>query len=198
VYYVPATFTHFTSMFITNNSWNNQGTFFYWFDYTLTNKRDAETFIQNNAGDGDKNPNCFINVLNSSTTKTLPTQNTWYVADWGTNTFSQTCKWTINNNKITYQPTNKRNGLFTVSGNLSVNNTNQNISIGIVKNGNTSVRYGETTLRITTSDQPFQFSFIAYLENIAPGDYFEIYYSNASAANRTIKIQDIQWLVNTQ
>lgn len=196
--YVPATFTRFSSVFITNNSWNNQGSFFQGFDYTLSSGRDAETFIQNNAGEGDKNPECFVNVLNSSTVKTLPVQNTWYVSDWGTNTSSQTTKWTIQNNKIIYQPTNRRNGLFTVAGNLSVNNSNQNISIGIVKNGNPSVRYGETTLRVTTQDQPFQFSFIAYLENISAGDYFEIYYSNASSANRTVKIQDIQWFVNTQ
>ena len=149
VSYIPATFTTFTSMFITNNSWNNIGTFFSGFDYTLANGRDANTFIQNNAGDGDRSPSCFINVLNSSTTKTLTSQNTWYVANWGSNTSSQTCKWTIADNKITYQPTNSRNGVFTVSGNLSVNNSNQNISIGIVKNGVTSTIYGETTLRVT-------------------------------------------------
>lgn len=198
VNYVPATFTNFVSMFITNNSWNNIGSFFSGFDFTRTDSRDANTFIQNNAGDGDKNPYCFINVLNSSTTKTLTILNTWYVADWGVNTSSETCKWRINNNRITYQPANRRNGIFTISGNLSVNSSNQNISIGIVKNGNTAARYGETTLRITTANQPFQFSFIAYLEDIAPGDYFEVFYSNSSTSNRIIQLHDIQWLANTQ
>ncbi|MEK7226122.1 MAG: hypothetical protein AAB221_10595, partial [Bacteroidota bacterium] len=125
-------------------------------------------------------------------------QNTWYKADWGSNTSSETCKWTIASNQITYQPANKRNGVFTVSGNLSVNSSSQNISIGIVKNGVTTTRYGETTLRVTTSNQPFQFSFIAFLSDIAPGDYFEIYYSNASSSDKVVKIQDIQWLANTQ
>jgi hypothetical protein len=78
------------------------------------------------------------------------------------------------------------------------NSSSQNISIGIVKNGNSSVRYGETTLRVTTSDQPFQFSFIAYLPDVSAGDYFEIYYSNATSNSKVVKIQDIQWYANTQ
>ena len=88
--------------------------------------------------------------------------------------------------------------VFSVSGNLSVNSSNQDISIAIVKNGNSATRYGETTLRVSSSNQPFQFSFLAYLANIAPGDYFEIYYSNATSAGKIVTIQDIQWFANTQ
>lgn len=198
IFYQPANFTSYSSISITGNSWNNTGKYIEGFDFTRSDGRDANVILESNAGMGDQKPNCFINVLNSSTTKTLTTQNTWYKADWGTNTSSETCKWTISSNQITYQPTNKRNGVFTVSGNLSVNSSNQNISIGIVKNGVSSTRYGETTLRVTTSDQPFQFSFIAFLSDIAPGDYFEIYYSNASSGSKVVKIQDIQWLANTQ
>lgn len=198
ILYQPTTFTSFTSISITGNSWNNSGSYISGFDFTRTDERDADATIESNAGMGDQKPNCFINVLNSSTTTTLTTQNTWYKADWGTNTSDETCKWTIVNNKITYQPTNRRNGLFTVSGNLSVNSSNQNISVGIVKNGNSAIRYGETTLRVTTTNQPYQFSFIAYLDNIAPNDYFEIYYSNATSNNKVITIQDIQWIANTQ
>jgi roadblock/LC7 domain-containing protein len=198
ILYQPATFTSFTSISITGNSWNNSGTYISGFDFTRSDSRDANAIVESNAGMGDQRPNCFINVLNSSTTKTLTTQNTWYKADWGTNTSSETCKLTIAGNKITYQPTNRRNGIFTVSGNLSVNSSSQNISIGIVKNGNTAIRYGETTLRVTTSSQPFQFSFIVYLNDIAPGDYFEIYYSNATSSGKVVTIQDIQWQANTQ
>lgn len=198
IFYQPSNFTSYSSISITGNSWNNVGRYIEGFDFTRTDGRDANAIVESNAGLGDQRPNCFINVLNSSTTKTLTNSNTWYKADWGSNTSSETCKLTVADNRITYQPNNRRNGVFTVSGNLSVNSSNQNISIGIVKNGNTSVRYGETTLRVTTSDQPFQFSFIAYLSDISPGDYFEIYYSNASSNSRVVRIQDIQWLANTQ
>jgi len=197
IVYRPATFTNYSSMSITGNSWNNTGKFIEGFDFTRTDGRDANVKIESNAGLGDKKPYSFINVLNSSTNKTLTTANTWYKADWGSNTDSTTCKWTISGNKITYQPTNKRNGIFSIAGNLSVNNANRVISIGIVKNGVTGTRYGETTLRVTTANQPFQFSFVVLLEDISPNDYFEIYYTSANSGD-VVKIQDIQWLSTTQ
>jgi hypothetical protein len=192
-----STFTSYSSVSIKGNLWNNTGKYIEGFDFTRTDGRDANVILESNAGSGDKKPYCFINVLNSSTTKTITTANTWYKADWGSNTASTTCKWTIASNKITYQPTNKKNGTYSIAGNLSVDNINRVISIGIVKNGVSTTRYGETTLRITTANQPFQFSFLVFLEEIAPGDYFEIYYTSANNGD-VIKIQDIQWLATTQ
>ncbi len=195
--YRPSSFTAFASISITGNTWNNTGKYIEGFDFTRTDGRDANAILVSNAGIGDKKPYCFINVLNSNTTKTITTANTWYKADWGANTAFTTCKWTIVDNKITYQPVNKRNGIYTIAGNLSVDKTNSVISIGIVKNGVATTRYGETTLRITTANQPFQFSFVVFLEDIVAGDYFEVYYTSAGSGD-VIKIQDIQWLATTQ
>lgn len=195
--YRSSTFTSFASISITGNTWNNTGKYIEGFDFSRTDGRDANAILVNNAGMGDKKPYCFLNVLNSATTKTLTNANTWYKADWGANTASNTCKWTISSNKITYQPANKRNAIFTIAGNLSVDQINRVISIGIVKNGVATTRYGETTLRITTANQPFQFSFLVLLEDISPGDYFEIYYYSANTGD-AITIQDIQWLATTQ
>lgn len=197
IVYHPSTFTAFTSLSITGNSWNNTGRYIEGFDFTRTDARDANAILESNAGLGDKKPRCFINVLNNTaTTVTLTLANNWYKANWGNNTAADTCKWTIVNNKITYQPTNKRDGVFTIAGNLSVGSSNRVISIGIVKNGVTTKRYGETTLRTGTSNQPFQFSFIVYLEDIAANDYFEIYLSSVNSLD-VVKIQDIQWLATT-
>lgn len=198
IFYQSGTFTDFENIAITGNSWNNIGKFIEGFDFTRSDGRDANVTLESNAGMGDQKPNCFINKLNGSTAVTLTSQNSWYDASWGTNTSEETCKWTIASNRITYQPNNRRNGVFTVAGNLSVNASNRNINIAIVKNGNSAVRYGETTVRTATSTVPYPFAFIAYLENIAPGDYFEIYYSNASASGNQVTIQDLQWFVNTQ
>ncbi len=195
--YRPSSFTAFASISITGNTWNNTGKYIEGFDFTRTDGRDANAILVSNAGIGDKKPYCFINVLNSNTTKTITTANTWYKADWGANTAFTTCKWTIVDNKITYQPVNKRNAIYTIAGNLSVDKTNSVISIGIVKNGVATTRYGETTLRITTANQPFQFSFVVFLEDIVAGDYFEVYYTSAGSGD-VIKIQDIQWLATTQ
>lgn len=198
IVYRSTNFTAFENISITGNSWNNTGKYIEGFDFTRTDGRDANAKLESNAGIGDKKPYCFINKINNpSTTVTITTANTWYKANWGANTNEVTCKWTISSNNITYQPTNTRNGIFTISGNLQVGNANRNISIGIVKNGATGTRYGETTLRITAASQPFQFSFLAFLENITAGDYFEIYYTSANSGD-VVKIEDIQWLVTTQ
>lgn len=197
--YHPGTgfFDNFTSISIAGNSWNNIGKYIEGFDFE-TDDRDANAILESNAGIGDSKPKCFINVLNNNATQvTISTANTWYKANWGSNTDQSTCKWTISSNRITFQPTNKRNGYFTIAGNLSVNQINRVISIGIVKNGATGVRYGETTLRITTANQPFQFSFVVYVEDIGPNDYFEIFHTSANSSD-IVKIQDIQWLVTTQ
>ncbi len=196
ILYQPSTFLY-TTIAISGNSWNNVGGYIEGFDFTRSDQRDANAKVEGNAGLGDKKPYCFINVLNSSTNKTITTANTWYKADWGTNTDATTCKWTIGNNRITFQPTNKRNGIFTIAGNLSVNQSSRNISVCVVKNGVSTTRYGETTLRITTSNQPFQFSFVVFLEDIGPADYFEIFYTSANSGD-VVKIQDIQWLATTQ
>ena len=66
----------------------------------------------------------------------------------------------------------------------------RNITIGIVKNGVTGTRYGETTLRTVTVNQPFQFSTVIYLEDVVQGDYFELYCSSATNGD-VVSFQDI-------
>ena len=198
ILYNPSTFTSPTSMSIKGNLWNNTGKYIEGFDFTRSDGRDANVIMESNAGMGDQRPNCNINVSNSSTNTSLTTQNTWYKVDWGTNSWSQTCKWTINNNKITYQSTNRRNGWIIISGNVSASANAQNITVGIVKNGATGTQYGATTIRTVTSDQPFPFSIIVYLSDIAANDYFELYVRNETSSGKTVKFQDLQWLVNTQ
>jgi hypothetical protein len=198
IVYNPSTFTSFTSISIKGNLWNNTGKYIEGFDFTRSDGRDANVIMESNAGMGDQRPNCNINVLNSSTNTSLTTLNTWYKVDWGANSSSQTCKWTINNNKITYQPTNRRNGWIIISGNVSASANAQNITVGIVKNGSAGTQYGATTIRTVTGDQPFPFSIIVYLSDIAANDYFELYVRNETSSGKTVLFQDIQWLVNTQ
>jgi hypothetical protein len=203
VSYVPATFTAFSSMFIQNNSWNNTGTFLSGFDFSRTDGRDSKAFIQNNAGDGDKKPSCHINVLNNSTSTSIPLASVWYKANWNSSSTNVTTTlWTVANssgnvNKITYQPSNRRGGYFIISGNLTVNQSNRTISLGIVKNGASGVRYGETTIRTGGSGTSSLFSTIIYLSDIAPNDYFEIYCSSAGISD-VVTFQDVQWYADTK
>lgn len=196
--YTPATFTSLASMFITNNTWNNIGTFMSGFDFSRSDGRDANVFIRNNSGGPDQNPHCRIGVNNSSATTSIATAGTWYKANWtaGTQT-STTTKWTIGTNRITYQPVNKSEGWAIISGNISVPSNNRTISIAIVKNGVTTTRFGETDLRLTTAGDPYQFATTIYLTDIAPGDYFELYCTSANSGETTT-FRDLQWYTETK
>lgn len=198
IVYNPVTFTSFTSIAITGNSWNNTGKYIEGFDFTRTDGRDANAIVEGNAGMGDKKPYAYITVLNNTANViNITPANAWLKANWGSNTGSTTCKWLIGSNRITFQPTNKRNGWFTITGNLSVDAANRVISIGVVKNNVSTVRYGETTIRTNTANQPYPFAFVVYIENISANDYFEVFVSSVSN-NDQIKVQDIQWLANAQ
>jgi hypothetical protein len=196
ILYTPGTFTTFSSMFITGNAWNNQGTFISGFDFTRSDGRDANVFLMNNAGEEDANPHCKVNVVNNGSTTNCTLANTWYKAIW-TNTSSYTTNFLIGNNKLTYQSMYKRDVYIIVSGNVLVDKTNRNITIGILKNGVTTTRYGETTLRITVANQPFQFATVIYLSDIANNDFMELFCSTIDAGDHLI-FQDINIFVNSQ
>jgi hypothetical protein len=198
IFYQPSTFTSFISISITGNTWNNIGKYIEGFDFTRSDGRDANAIVESNAGTGDKNPSCYINVTNNATTTTLTATNTWYKINW-TTTSSSTTKWTIGNNRITYQQNNRRDAYITISGNIQVSNSSAVVNIGIVKNpsgtSSTSItRYGETTLRPGVANQPVQFSTVIYLSDIGPGDYFELW-ANSTSASITLTVQDTEWIV---
>jgi hypothetical protein len=197
VNYTPATFTSFSSIFITNNAWNNQGNYISGFDFTRSDGRDANAFLVNNAGMENKNPFCKISVNNNASTTTITNSGTYYKASWTNAASSLSCKWTLANNKITYQPYNGRGACAVITGNISVNNANRVITICIVKNGVTTTRYGETDLRVTVASQPFQFSTVIYIPDIKKNDYLELWTTSANSGD-VVTFQDIQWYTNTQ
>jgi hypothetical protein len=196
VLYTPSTFTSFNSIFITNNAWNNEGTFFSGFDFARADGRDANVFLNNNAGAENKNPHCKINVNNNVSTTTVTTAGTFYKANW-TNTSFYTAKWIVNNNRITYQTDYLLDAWAIITGNITVNNSNVRVTIAIVKNGATGTRYGETDLRIVTANQPFQFSTVIYIPDMAKDDYLELYVTSSQNGD-IIRFQDVQWYTNTQ
>jgi hypothetical protein len=203
IVYSSSTFTAFISISIAGNSWNNTGKYIEGFDFARSDGRDANVIMESNAGIGDKNPSCYIGVTNNLTGTSTALANTWYKGVW-TNTTSNTCKWTIANNRITYQPNNKRDAYITISGNMSVSSSSATINIGLVKNpGATSalasgiIRYGETTLRPGIANQPFQFSTVIYLSDIGPGDFFELWCNTGNVGSSVI-FQDIQWILNAK
>ena len=194
--YIPASFSTFASMFITNNAWDNLGTFMAGFDFSLASGRDSKAFIMNNPGMEDKNPHCQITVLSNNTSTTVTTGGNWYKANW-TNTTSYTCKFTIANNKVTYQPINSRDVVINLTGNLKVNTNNITVSLAIVKNGVSATRYGQTSLRCSNSGQPYVFATTVYINDAGPGDYYEVYVTAPTSGNQ-VTFTDLNWITNSQ
>jgi hypothetical protein len=205
LFYNPTNFLRTVSMFFTNNTWNNIGTFTSGFDFTRSDGRDANIDIENNAGIENKNPKCKINVVNNATTVTCSNTSTWYKPAW-TNTTFYTVNWGISasaglGNKFTFLPTNTRDIFVILSGNVSVNGNNRTINVAICKNGVTtpaSARYGETTLRTVTSGQAYQYSTTIYIPNVAKNDYFEVWVNDATSAGDNVTFQDVNIFVNAQ
>lgn len=193
--YVPATFS-FSKMIILNNSWNNIGYYMVGFDFTRTDGRDANAFIESNAGTESRKPHCKIDVLNNVSTTTVTTAGVWVKANW-TNTTIYTCKFTINGNNITYQSDNSLDGVMMLSGNVICTNTNKIFSVAIVKNGNSSDRYGETTVKLPNANNPYQWSTNVYIPEIQKNDYFEVWISSNTNSD-VYQLQDVQWFTNTQ
>ncbi len=194
--YAPLTFTPFTSLFIANNLWNIVGIFIQGFDFTRSDGRDANAYVENNTGDMDHNPTCKINVINNTTTTSAVSAATWYKASW-INTSVNTSKWSVSDNRITFLSQNKRDGYAIISGDLSITHNNRTVSIAIVKNGVSANVNGETTLRVTTANQPFQFSTVIYLQNINKNDYFELWFKTENN-DEIVNFQDIQWFTETK
>lgn len=196
IVYIPLTFLNTASMFITNTAWNNAvgSTYMSGFDFTRPDGRDANIEILNNAGIGNKNPHCKINVTNNvlpDPTK-CTTLNAWYKAKWNSNKQSViTTNWTISSSvgtvgRMTFQPKNSKDVVFHIAGNLSVNNPGSIVSICIIKNGDKTTRFGETTLRSSfkaATDDPFQFSTVVYVQNVKQTDYFDLYVTTDLASN---------------
>ena len=196
IVYNPTLFTNFRNIYISGTTWNNIGTFISGFDFTRSDGRDANAFITNNTGVESKNPHAYINVLNNATTTTVTTGNTYYPAKF-TNTSSYTCKFTIGNNSMTYQPVNKRDIFMTISGNMSVNQINRNLEVCVVKNGNTATRYGQMTVRTGASNTAAPFATSVYIPDATATDQFSIYVTSPTSGD-VITVQDINWLTNSQ
>jgi len=208
--YVSATFLHTISMFFTNNTWNNVGTFVNTsptgIDYTRSDGRDANMDIENNAGIENKNPKCKINVVNNTTTTTITSNGSWYKVNWGAtgSVTYYTINWAVSNNNLKFLPRNTRDVFIILAGNVSVGSNNRTINVAIVKNpSGTSgtaasvTRYGETTLRTTTANQAYQYSTTIYLQNVAKNDIFEVWV-NSNNSGDVVIFQDVNIFVNAQ
>jgi hypothetical protein len=199
--YNPATFTPIVSMNISNNSWNNQGTFISGFDFARADGRDANAYLMNNIGSDNKNPHCKLSLLNN-TILVKANGITYLKADWTATSptlTTYTCKWNLTTtNRILYQSVQKSDVIMWISGNISSSGSNRTINIGICKNGVTTTRYGETSVRTAVGGQPYQFSTIVHLTDVGENDYYEIWFNTTAGVTDNIIISDLNWYVDAR
>lgn len=107
----------------------------------------------------------------------------------------------INRNRITFLSHYKRDIMVYISGSLinsfRRNNNRSNISIGLVKNGNTSQIFGLITLNVPSINDRNQFGTTIYLKNVNQNDYFELFCKSDTAGDE-VKIIDLQWLTEAK
>jgi hypothetical protein len=195
--YVPATFTQIENIYVANNTWNHEGTFINGFDFSRSDGRDRNAIFVSNVGDENQTPHCKVNAIGNTTSYSCSTS--WIKANWNSSVQTNiTNKFTIATNKITYQPTNQSDLVMWISGNIICNSAqNRVVNIAIVKNGVSTVRYGQTSIRVETQSQPFQWSTVAYIPDANPNDYYEIWTSMGSNTE-TLTLQDVNWFTNSQ
>lgn len=198
--YIPSTGSNnfrFASFIVQTNSFNNVGTFAAGFDFSLASGRDARIFFENNAGIASQKPKCNISVKrNIVLTSTGSVANNWVPISNFSAFTSHTTKFTVGNNIITYQPLNKRDAVLYITGDLSTSSPGTTIALGIVKNGVTSIIYGETSVFAKTSGEPVQFSTIAFVPNVEMGTTFRLYISSSST-NVNVTINNLNWYTDT-
>lgn len=194
--YNPTNYILTNDPVVLGNTWNNVGEFYVGFDFTRSDGRDANIFVISNSGKENKNAHGKINLINNTGTTTIGTPTTFYKASF-TNGITYTCKLTLANNRVTYQPKNKTDLMMWVSCNVISTQQDRNIDIAIVKNGNTALGlFGQMTVRVTVQSQPFPISTPAYIPDVVLGDYFEIWVTNSGTGN--VIVQDVSWLIDSK
>ena len=101
------------------------------------------------------------------------------------------CKITPDIGKVTYQPDFGLDGVSYVSGNIQVNQNNRNVTVGILKN-NTGNIVSPMTVRCAVQNQPYPFSLIGYLDDVAKNDYYELFVTSSSDGD-VVMLQDLTW-----
>jgi hypothetical protein len=197
IVYEPATFTDFESVVISSNTWNHVGEFIEGFDFSRADGRDKEFEIMGNVGEENQSPHVKLNLINN--TATFSSGSGWTKANWNASAQSSIrCKFTVGTNRVTYQPISERDLIMWISGNVvTTSGSNKTTSICVVKNGNSAVKYGETSVKMTSQGAPYQWSTVVYLSDIQQGDYFEVW-TSMGAGNETLIMQDLNWFTNSQ
>lgn len=104
-----------------------------------------------------------------------------------------TINFKIDQNKFTFLPNKEEDIVIYIAGNVSANNNNRNVGIGLRKNGTGEI-LNPFTVRTFTADQPYGFSIVTYLDEVDENDYFELM-GTSSTSGDIIRVQDLSLFI---
>jgi hypothetical protein len=157
------------------------------------NQTSNKTLFTNCVGIANTSTRGFFYMVNNGTDTPIgvPNTNVWVKALGTTTPDSNNSKFTHTDNRLTY--TGAFNTSFLVSVNTAVRSsgTNQNISIGIAKNG-VILSNSEMTIRTANSNQEYPGS-TQYQIDLVTNDYVELFVKNTSSSN--VRVSDLNFSV---
>lgn len=160
------------------------GTYISGLDYT-----NNKTLFTNCVGITNTSTRGFMYMVNNTTATTSP--NTWKKALGTTTADANNSKFNHASNRLTYV------GGFTTTFHIFVNcnmtsNNNQNLSIGLAKNG-TIITQSEMTVRATNSAQPY-FAATQFPIIMSANDYVELFVINNTSTS-DITVSDMNMFI---
>ena len=135
----------------------------------------------------------FYYMVNNTTDTPIgvPNVNVWVKALGTTTADSNNSKFTHTNNRLTYIGAFNTSFLVTVNTAVRASAANQNISIGIAKNG-VILSNSEMTIRTSTSNQEHPGS-TQYQIDLVTNDYVELFVKNTSQTD--VRVSDLNFSV---
>lgn len=152
-----------------------------------------KTLFTNCVGIANTTTRGFYYMVNNTTDTPIgvPNVNTWVKALGTTTADSNNSKFNHSNNRLTYTGAFNTSFLVTVNTAVRAAQSNQNISIGIAKNG-TLLPNSEMTIRTSTSNQEHPGS-TQYQIDLITNDYVELFVKNSQSID--VRVSDLNFSV---
>jgi hypothetical protein len=160
---------------------------------TGVNQTSNKTLFTNCVGIANTTTRGFYYMVNNTTDTPIgvPNVNTWVKALGTTTADSNNSKFSHSNNRLTYSGAFNTSFLVTVNTAVRAGASNQNISIGIAKNGSI-LPNSEMTIRTATSNQEHPGS-TQYQIDLVTNDYVELFVKNANQTD--VRVSDLNFSV---
>lgn len=152
-----------------------------------------KTLFTNCVGIANTTTRGFYYMVNNTTDTPIgvPNVNVWVKALGTTTADANNSKFTHINNRLTYTGAFNTSFLVSVNAAVRAGASNQNISIGIAKNG-TLLPNSEMTIRTSTSNQEHPGS-TQYQIDLVTNDYVELFVKNTNSTD--VRVSDLNFSV---